>query len=251
MRVQFLICAIAIVSGATASSTATAGVLYATSYEGPEYTAGALTGQNGWANSFGLDATVNSGIARTGSRSLEIRQLSGQDPFGLTVRVGPYSTTMPQVSVEHSIYLSGSTGWNPPATFLSPLSLGGENGFIAQLPVVNGTHVQFGTSNVPIVTDTWIDLKLLLDFPSQTASAFVNGTNIGSLPFASAATQLSQVELWHVFDNTSFSNPGPSNPFYVDDLRISAVPEPGTWALMLLTIPAAWLIRRRRLAVAS
>ncbi len=55
-----------------------------------EYNVGALSGQNGWANSFSVDATVTSTFARTGSRSLEIRQLSGQDPYGLTVRVGPF-----------------------------------------------------------------------------------------------------------------------------------------------------------------
>jgi autotransporter-associated beta strand protein len=36
-----------------------------------------------------------------------------------------------------------------------------------------------------------------------------------------------------------------------NQLQLTAVPEPGTWALMLLTIPAAWLIRRRRLVSAS
>jgi probable HAF family extracellular repeat protein len=32
---------------------------------------------------------------------------------------------------------------------------------------------------------------------------------------------------------------------------LTPVPEPGTWALILVTLPAAWLVRRRRLAVAS
>lgn len=32
---------------------------------------------------------------------------------------------------------------------------------------------------------------------------------------------------------------------------MQAIPEPGTWALILFTLPAAWLVRRRRLAVAS
>ena len=237
--------AIAIIALATfANSASAAVVLYATSYEDSGYAVGDLSGQNGWANSFGVDATVNSGLARTGSQSLEIRQLAGQDPFGLTTRVGPYSTSLPQVSVEQSIYLAGTTGWNSPATFLSPISLGGDNGFIAQLPVRNGAHVRFGNTELPIVPETWIDLKLVLDFPTQTASAFVNGSHIGSQPFENAATQLSQVELWHVFDNTDFESPGPSNSFFVDDLRITAVPEPGSGLLLAGAGIVAFTFRR-------
>jgi hypothetical protein len=229
---------------ASTVALANSATLYSTSYEAPTYSVGPLSGQGGWLNSFDVDPRVTSSFARTGSQSLEVRQSTGEEPYGLTVRVGPYSTTLPQVSVEHSMYLAAATGWNPPSTFLSPMSLGGENGFIAQLPVRNGTHVRFGTTDFPIAPETWIDLKLVLDFPTQTARAFVNGTFIGSQPFENPATQLSQVELWHVFDNTSFSSPGPSNSFFVDDLTVTAIPEPAT--LSLFAAGAGLLALRRR-----
>jgi hypothetical protein len=126
------------------------------------------------------------------------------------------------------------------------MALQGENGFIAQLPVRNGTHVEFGTTLVPIELETWIDLKLVLDFPTQTASAFVNGTSIGSLPFENPTTQLAQVELFHIFDNTAFDRPGPSNSFFVDDLSITAIPEPGTGLLFAGGMIALSFRRPRR-----
>jgi hypothetical protein len=238
--IQFLKNSTAVVSLVVAISilgvtprTVFAGVLYSTSYEAPTYSVGPLSGQDGWLNSFDIDPKVISGFARTGSQSLEIRQAAGENPYGLTFRVGPYSTSLPQVIVEHSIYLAGSVGWNPPSTFFSPLALIGANGFISQITVRDGTHVEFFGEVTPIETDRWIDLKLVLDFPTQTSSAFINGTCLDSKPFASAAAELFQVEIFHIFDNTNFDHPGPSNSVFLDDLRISsAVPEPSSLTLM-------------------
>ncbi|MEL7039106.1 MAG: PEP-CTERM sorting domain-containing protein [Cyanobacteria bacterium J06592_8] len=205
-----------------------AGVLYSTSYEAPDYSVGALSGQEGWLNSFDIDPVVTSGFARTGSQSLEVRQAAGENPFGLTFRAGPYSTSAPMVSVEHSIYLDGRDGWTSPSTFLSPIALIGENSFVSQLAVHDGNRVEFGGEVADIETDRWIDLKLVLDFQTQTSNAFVDGTFIGSEAFDNPATELVQVEIFHIFDNTTFNLPGPSSSFFVDDLSINSVPEPGT-----------------------
>ncbi len=205
-----------------------AGVLYATSYEAPDYSVGALSGQEGWLNSFDIDPVVTSGLARTGSQSLEVRQAAGENPFGLTFRAEPYSTSAPMVSVGHSIYLDGTDGWTSPSTFLSPMALIGENGFVSQLAVRDGNRVEFGGEVADIETDRWIDLKLVLDFQTQTSNAFVDGTFIGSEAFANSATELVQVEIFHIFDNTTFNSPGPSSSFFVDDLSIKSVPEPLT-----------------------
>ncbi|EAZ90695.1 PEP-CTERM sorting domain-containing protein [Crocosphaera chwakensis] len=207
-----------------------AGVLYSTSYEAPDYSVGALSGQEGWLNSFDIDPVVTSGFARTGSQSLEVRQAVGENPFGLTFRAGPYSTSAPMVSVKHSIYLDGTDGWASPSTFLSPMALIGENGFVSQLAVRDGNRVEFGGGVADIETDRWIDLKLVLDFQTQTSNAFVDGSFIGSETFDNPATELVQVEIFHIFDNTTFNSPGLSSSFFVDDLsiKINSVPEPGT-----------------------
>lgn len=227
-------------------TTAFATVLYSTSYEAPDYSVGALSGQGGWVNSFDIDPRVTSDFARTGSQSLEVRQADGENPYGLTFRAGPYSTSARFVSVEHSIYLGGTDGWNPPSTFLSPMALIGENGFVSQLAVRDGNRVEFGGGVASIETDRWIALKLVLDFQAQTSDAFVDGAYVGSEAFGSLATGLVQVEMFHIFDNTNFDKPGPSNSFFVDDLVISAVPEPGTALLVGLGLAALAGTGRRR-----
>lgn len=226
------------------SPTASAGLLYSTSYEQPSYVTGPLDGQEGWANSFGIDPVVTSGFARTGVQSLEVRQALDEDPFGLTFRLGPYSTSASRVVVEHSVYLNDGAAWD----FISPLVLLGSNGFIAQLAIDDGLTANLGLDEVvpggvPVATQRWIDLSLVLNFPTQTVEGFVDGVSIGSGAFVSPASQLSQVEIFHIFD---FASTGPSSSFFVDDLSISAVPLPST--VLLLVGGLIGLISRRRRA---
>ncbi len=214
--------------------------LFSTSYESPTYSAGPLSGQDGWVNSFDIDPTVTSVLPRTGSQGLEVRKTPSDNPFGLTFRAGPYATSLPKVSVEHSIRLPRATGWE--SSFLSPMALIGENGFIGQVAVRNGLTAELFTKGVggstPIQTDVWLDLKLILDFETQTQEGFVNGVSIGTVAFDNPATRLVQVEIFHII-------PTDDNPFYVDDLRITAIPEPTT-ALSLLAGASLMLICRRK-----
>jgi hypothetical protein len=236
-----------VLAASTAYATAPV-VLYSTSYEAPEYAVGPLSGQNGWIDyefgSFG-NQVVNSGPARSGSQSLRLGKLAGQGPYGTTQRSGPFSTSLPQVIVEHSIYLEGTAGWNlgpDDYTQGSPIALYGPGDvFISQIVVFQGLNVQFAGVNVPITTDTWLDLKLVLDFPTQTATGYLNGNFIGTEPFANPASQIALLEVYGLM---GFTTPGPSPAFYFDDLSITAIPEPT--ALALLSIPALLLTGRKR-----
>jgi hypothetical protein len=231
--------------------TAAPVTLYSTSYEAPEYSAGALSGQNGWIMyEFGdfSHQVVNSGPARSGSQSLRLGKLAGQGAYGTTQRTGPFSTSLPQIVVEHSIYLDGPTGWNlglNDYTFGVPFALYGPGDvFISQVPVFQGLHVQFAGVDVPITTDTWLDLKMVLDFPAQTATAYLNGNLIGTEPFANPASQLSLIEVTGLM---GFNTPGPSPSFYFDDLTVTAVPEPSTWLVIgLATAGSLAMVRRRK-----
>jgi hypothetical protein len=238
---------------ATFSSSASADVvLFETSYEAPEYNLGALSGQNGWIEyefaDFG-NQVVDSGPARSGSQSLRLAKLAGQGPYGTTQRSGPFATSLPQVVVEHSIYLEGATGWNLGSndyTQAAPIAVYGPGDvFISQFAVFQGSNVQFASVDVPITTDTWLDLKLVLDFPTQTASGYLNGTLIGTEPFANPASQISLLEVYGLM---GFNTPGPSPALYFDDLRVTAVPEPGTAGMLLAGAGfiAVWVGRRRR-----
>ncbi len=249
---EMVIFASAAIALATLPSSASADVvLFETSYEAPEYTLGALSGQNGWIDyefgNFG-NQVVNSGPARSGSQSLRLGKLAGQGAYGTTQRSGPFSTSLPQVIVEHSIYLEGTNGWNlGPGDYTqgSPFSLYGPSDvFISQIVVFQGLNVQFAGVDVPIATDTWLDLKLVLDFPTQTATGYLNGNLIGTEPFANPASQLALLEVYGLM---GFTTPGPSPSFYFDDLRVTAVPEPGSAGLILAGAGLiAMAVRRQR-----
>lgn len=228
-----------------APSWAHAEVLFATSFESPDYTAGPLAGQDGWVNSFGLDPVVTSLFSQTGDQALELRRASPNDStFGLTFRTGPYATTKPKVVVETSIYLAGSGGRD--GDFFSPIALLGNSIggplFTAQLGIRNGdTAGDPPDQSVPIDTDTWIDLKIVLDFPSQTAERFVDGVSLGMIPFGDppggdTITELQQVEIFSIIDTF--------NPHYIDDLSITAVPEPSS--VLLAGVAAIGWRRHRR-----
>lgn len=234
------------------SSASAEVVLFQTSYEAPEYNLGALSGQNGWIDyefaDFG-NQVVNSGPARSGSQSLRLGKLAGQGAYGTTQRSGPFSTSLPQVVVEHSIYLEGTDGWNllPGAgdyTQGSPIAVYGPGDvFMSQIVIFQGLNVQFAGVDVPISTDTWLDLKLVLDFPTQMATGYLNGNFIGAEPFANPATQIALLEVYGLL---GFGIPGPSPSFYFDDLRVTAVPEPGSALLLAGSAVFAWGFRRLR-----
>lgn len=229
----------------TAPSWAHAEVLFTTSFESPDYTVGPLAGQDSWVNSFGLDPVVTSLFSQTGDQALEVRRASPNDStFGLTFRPGPYTTAEPKVVVETSIYLAGDGGWE--GDFVSPIALVGNSIggplFTAQLAIRSGeTAGDPPDQSVPIDTNTWIDLKIVLDFPSQTAERFVDGVSLGMIPFGDppggdTITELQRVEIFSIVDTF--------NPFYIDDLSITAVPEPSS-VLLAGFAAIAWSRRRR------
>lgn len=238
LSVSLILCCSSLLADSTVAS-ANPVTLFSTSYEAPTYSAGPLSGQDGWVNSFDIDPLVSSVQPKTGTQALEVRKSAGDNGFGLTFRNGPYPSSLPQVVVQHSIFLPGNTGWE--GSFLSPMALIGENGFIGQVAIRNGSVAELFVDNVggstPVQADSWIDLQLVLDFPTQTQEAFVNGVSIGWTAFDNPSTRLDQVETFHIIGTDD-------NPFYVDDLSITAIPEPSS--LALIACAGAFVLRRRR-----
>jgi hypothetical protein len=74
-------------------------------------------------------------------------------------------------------------------------------GFMAQLVVQGGTvglgvAAGIGTgARVPVARGTWNIFELDLNYTTQTASGFVNGTFVGSGPFATPSTDLTSTAI--------------------------------------------------------
>ncbi len=238
-RVAAFLCGLAL---ASAPSYALAEVLYSTSFEAPEFMEGPLGSQGGWEYSFGTDPVVTSAFSRTGDQSLVV---SGTGAFGQNQLLGPFSTSKPQISIEYSLYLDESSDWSN--TFIT-WGFSAPGTFLGQIPVRNGSEAVLRPADenlfpTPIELGTWIDLELVFDFSSQTQEGFVNGLSIGSTAFPNPATELTVGQLFFTnFDENDIT-------FYVDDLSITAVPEPSTfWLLSLGGVGLIGFRLRRRVS---
>ncbi len=237
MRVRlFVLC----VSVLAFSICASAGNVYQTGFESPAYTTGTLNGQNGWFNS--TIPVVETAVVHSGSQAVGFD--ASKDPGGQNAVVTPLSFTAspanPVVTVQVDAYFtqpaSGNTFWDVAAVVSS-------TGFIDQLEVDNSGNAVLGLAStgvgsVPVLANAWNTFDLMLDYNTQTSSAYVNGTFIGSGAFANPSTDLTFLGFGV---NGSFGQG--TGQMYVDDIVVST-PEPST--LVLLSLGAAFGYFRRR-----
>ena len=230
----------AMFSALVAASAPTLGfaeVLYATSFEAPEFTEGPLGTQGGWSPSFGTDPNVTSAFSRTGNQSLVV---SGTGAFGQNELIGPFSTAAPQISIKYSVYLDEGSDWSN--TFIT-WGFSAPGTFLGQIPIRNGSNAVLRPDDTdlfptPIALGNWNDLELVFDFSSQTQEGFLNGASIGSTAFPMPATELTVGQLFFTnFDGNDIT-------FYVDDMSITGVPEPST-GILLVGLAALGLVVRR------
>ncbi len=223
----------------TAPPSAFARDIFSTSYEEPTYSVGPLDGQDGWvrrefnAPSPGAEVNVTSDFSLSGSQAVEVlgavsvSQCVGGP--GVSPDCPPVITSEPRILVRQAVYLTGT-----PTLSASVIPVRGDAGFIGQVGISNGVAslglADTGVGSVPVENEKWLVLELLLDFDTQRQEAYVDGEFIGSGPFASPSTQLTEVQLFvlngppfpEVFGE--FGEDGVGPPLFVDDLRVSTVP---------------------------
>ncbi len=251
MRCLTVLCAFAAASAPTWAAAEV--VLYSTGYEPPTYSVGPLTGNDNWV-AFFANAEVTSNLSLSGSQSVVVDKANE-----FAQRGGSFSTAAPIVTLRQAVYIDGpdEEEFLQEGFFIRPFGISGDNpnnvdegGFVGQLLVVNGEGplglgatigLADGVPNagfVPVDVGEWFVLEHVLNLETQTQEAYVDGQFIASAPFVNSANELSGVEF--VVLNT------PDHVIYFDDMSITAIPEPGSVALLGLGGLAMLGLRVRR-----
>jgi hypothetical protein len=229
--------------------------LYQTGFEPPTFAVGPINGQDSWtANSNILvQNTLNNG----GSQAVSIT------PIGLAsllaMRPIAYSaTTMGNlVRVKVDMFLT-STG--TPSNWDAIVAMG-SGGLMAHM-LVAGSTARLGVAGgvvgaVAITRGAWNTYQLDLDMTAQTATGFVNGTQVGTGTFTvSPGNVFNQVEFGlnslpgsdtGTFDNVVITTPNapPSTP---PGATVPTLSEVGLACLASLLMISAYVLMRRQSA---
>ncbi len=245
---------ITVVWASALCSPAAATIVYSTGFEsgeGPGYfTLANIDGQGGWSDDPVAEApaVVQAGTVQSGDQALQID------------RTGMYFTpTDPVIAASRT--LTDPTAANPLVTISLDLRITADNETRYGIATYDGsTRTNEVIFQIPILEDpadiivngvstgqswsadvnTWVTLEILLDFTQNSASASYKGTSIADdLPF------LNDGDLTGLAILTDDGWYAAGSSMFVDNLSVTAVPEPGTFVLLLGLCAAAVLKRRR------
>lgn len=233
--------------GITIGLVCAAGVARAQSvtydFEPPAYVPGWIQGQQGW-NMPGNPEVIDNTFARSGVQSLHI-----QTPSGATAN--HFNTNLSSNlgwGASWDLYVN-SSGTNPNA-FCS-VSLGTSLGRTWYLGVYgNGNIESFAT---PVLHDTlglgalnqWLHVDVNGNNPTGDVNIHITGTGVDRVFHTFMPVQGVRQDYVIVDMNNELFNGDQGGNWYVDNLTVSFVPEPGpTTALVLAGSSAAF--RRRR-----
>jgi hypothetical protein len=233
-------------------------VLYSTGFESPAFTAGNVSGQDGWSTYQTPDASqVEAGVAKTGSQAVDVLPA-----LATSNQTGPYHTnavTGALVDLSADIYLASSsteTSWQ--FAGLGP----GLAGYLGGIDISRNTGtitlITAGAQTVGTFSrDSWQHVDLLFDIPAQTYDLSINNTLLASnVPFCGSNGLCTGAVLNTYADGFFDTFAGVTNENdigYMDNFTVTLVttPEPSTAGLMLGGILLAGLglnLRTRRLA---
>ena len=214
--------------------------IFSTGFEPPAYTTGQVSGQDGWSGS--TTPVVENTTVFAGSQAVA-ENTTGVSSQVVVDQPLSYNATG-QTLVESVEFMEGS-GTQPGWLALEAFDSGG---LIANVQV-NGGNATLGLASstagsVPIDNGQWYDFQLVLNYGTQTVSAYVNATLVGSGAFASPGTNLVSV------DFGSLPTGGNNATGYWDNLSVAtaSVPEPSAFFLCLGALPGLALLSRKRRA---
>lgn len=246
--------AITVVCASALCSPAAATIVYSTGFEsgeGPDYfTLGNIDGQGGWSDGpADAPAVVQAGTFQSGAQALQIDCTEwplnpGEMKIAASRILSDPTAVNPLVTISLALRITadsearyrlatydGSTCTNSVVfelydPFLHPADI-----------IVNGVSTgQSWSADV----NTWVALEILLDFTYNLADVSYKGASIADdVPFLNDGNLTS----FAILTDDGWYDGGSS--MFVDNLSVTAVPEPGTFVL-LLGLCAATVLRRRR-----
>jgi hypothetical protein len=253
---------------AALSVSARGGVIYSTGFEQPTYAPNqALGNQDGWQEFNGsASAAVVGCCGGTGVYAGQQSVLLIAEPSTGNTQTGIYhqdaATGSPMIDLNAEIELVSTETENSwqfagLGAALSPF-IGGIN-IVPTGPAVDtiysitagSTAIGTLTRQVGVVVSDWHDVDLLFNFSSQTYNISLDGTLLAAnVPFCGSnatctGAYVSEGTFSSFFD--VFADIGGNDFAYMDNLSVSAVPEPATYGLTGAALLAgAFLLRRAR-----
>jgi hypothetical protein len=254
---------LALAAVAAACTSQAAGVIYSNGFE---YTTGALTGQDSWASFLGGTVQVTSGVGTNTSQVLgksTSTNTAGDASRTVSLGLGAYNTGTFSVdfyrgsggTTVHSMY----AGFGSSTNASSGIALRGTSANIEYRDGAGtGTSVLLYDApgdSVITANGAWHRITMNLNFQSNliTGVYIQNLTTPGpatQLYFDSAATVATKTYLVdETFWNTAYIRTGKStdNLHFIDNMSITAIPEPATIGMLGLGALVTLLFRRTRL----
>lgn len=252
---------------AAVGSSASAAVLYATSFEAPTFAVGSLNLQDGWsaasspATLFQVNGTA--GFARTGSQFV-FANTASQTSSGSNWNFKP--TIVAPVSAPNSVIRASvwTAVVNNTTAAVGRQSAGGidlydDSGAVrlgairvrndGAIVIINSAGAS-GTLGAGTVTgNAYNQVAVEADFAAQKTRWFINGIEINTAGLGAtfgnfSATGFGDADLYAVRTNTLASGTSGGHTILFDDFSVERIPTPG--ALSVLGLAGLVAARRRR-----
>lgn len=223
-------------------------------FESPSYSLGSLTGQQGWnTDGTGL-ATVQNSIFQSGSQAVALSGTASEWHYP-SLNYTPAAGEL--VSISTGIYRGSSAAtaknfgffldaYNSSVLRVARVGLAYNAGSIVLAATMGGATPGTYIITTPTLSfNTWYDLKMDMNYTTQTFDVYLNNVLYGSsLPFFTASTDLADVDLMMSYTT------GATDVGYFDNYKVTtvAVPEPGSMSIAALGGLALLAVRNRSAA---
>lgn len=219
-------------------------LLYQADFNAPAFSDGDLVGQDGWANHSGSGEFIQvSNVATDGFITLNQGGGSREDAnidLGATMGAGSIWSASFDVTV-----LSGSS-----SVYIAHFKDGGF-GFNARVFLadpVDGGDFTFGISDTSSSPDTTFSSDFSFNTTYRPTVTYNFDTGISSLTVGTESVSSINADIGQSMTSFAFRQAGGSFVSNIDNLEVSAVPEPSAYALLAGLLGLGYVMVRRRRA---